>query len=105
LYEFSIQHPQYFALMFVDREVPRISQAYERFAFARTRPLKPPAWANSTKKPGVCVYAISGGTGAHMADVQGQAYRDRLRSNHDIEAALEEELKQAGPKMERFISS
>ncbi len=35
LYEFSRQHPQYFALMFVDREVPRISQAYERFAFAR----------------------------------------------------------------------
>ena len=35
LYEFSKQHPQYFALMFVDREVPRISQAYERFTFAR----------------------------------------------------------------------
>ena len=35
LYEFSKQHPQYFALMFVDREVPRISQEYERFAFAR----------------------------------------------------------------------
>jgi AcrR family transcriptional regulator len=35
LYEFSLQHPQYFELMFVDRSVPRISQAYERFAFAR----------------------------------------------------------------------
>lgn len=35
LYEFSRQHPQYFELMFVDRSVPRISQAYERFAFAR----------------------------------------------------------------------
>ena len=35
LYEFSQQHPQYFELMFVDRSVPRISQAYERFAFAR----------------------------------------------------------------------
>jgi|SRR5712671_654863 len=35
LYEFSKQHPQYFELMFVDRSVPRISQAYERFAFAR----------------------------------------------------------------------
>jgi AcrR family transcriptional regulator len=35
LYEFSKQHPQYFALMFVDREVPRISQEYERFAFVR----------------------------------------------------------------------
>jgi AcrR family transcriptional regulator len=35
LFEFSRQHPQYFELMFVDRSVPKISQAYERFAFAR----------------------------------------------------------------------
>ena len=35
LYEFSREHPQYFALMFVDRDVPRISREYERFAFVR----------------------------------------------------------------------
>lgn len=35
LYEFSREHPQYFALMFVDRSVPRISREYERFRFAR----------------------------------------------------------------------
>jgi len=35
LYEFSREHPQYFALMFLERSVPRISKAYERFAFAR----------------------------------------------------------------------
>src|SRR3954464_14081616 len=35
IYEFSREHPQYFALMFVDRSVPRISKEYERFAFAR----------------------------------------------------------------------
>ena len=35
LYEFSRDYPQYFALMFVDRSVPRISREYERFAFAR----------------------------------------------------------------------
>src|SRR6059036_147460 len=35
LYEFSREHPQYFALMFVDRSVPRIGREYERFAFAR----------------------------------------------------------------------
>jgi AcrR family transcriptional regulator len=34
-YEFSRVHPQYFALMFVDRSVPRISKEYERFAYAR----------------------------------------------------------------------
>jgi|SRR5579871_1485737 len=37
LYEFSRQHPQYFALMFLERSVPRISREYERFAFVRTR--------------------------------------------------------------------
>src|SRR5262249_55227273 len=31
LYDFSREHPQYFALMFVDRSVPRISREYERF--------------------------------------------------------------------------
>ncbi len=42
-------------------------------SFARTRPEKLPAWAKSNKGPGVCVYAISGGTGAHMADVLSDA--------------------------------
>ena len=37
LYEFSRDQPQYFALIFVDRSVPRISREYERFAFARAR--------------------------------------------------------------------
>lgn len=37
LYEFSCDQPQYFALIFVDRSVPRISREYERFAFARNR--------------------------------------------------------------------
>lgn len=35
LYEFSVQHPQYFALMFLDRSVPRISRADECFPSAR----------------------------------------------------------------------
>lgn len=35
LYEFSCRHPQYFALMFVDRSVPRVCREYERIAFAR----------------------------------------------------------------------
>jgi|RhiMetdeSRZDD1v2_1073273.scaffolds.fasta_scaffold193817_2 AcrR family transcriptional regulator len=34
-YRFSREHPQYFELMFLDRSVPRITQEYERFAFAR----------------------------------------------------------------------
>jgi AcrR family transcriptional regulator len=34
-YEFSKAQPEYFALMFVDRSVPRISRDWERFAFLR----------------------------------------------------------------------
>jgi len=34
-YEFSVEQPQYFALMFVDRSVPSIRRVYEHFAFAR----------------------------------------------------------------------
>ncbi len=33
LYEFSKQQPQYFALVFLDRHVPRIGREYEQFAF------------------------------------------------------------------------
>jgi AcrR family transcriptional regulator len=33
LYEFSTEQPQYFALVFLDRTVPRVSKEYERFAF------------------------------------------------------------------------
>ncbi len=42
-------------------------------ALARTRPSGTPAWAKAQRAPGVCVYAISGGTGAHMADVLSDA--------------------------------
>jgi AcrR family transcriptional regulator len=35
LYEFSKQHPAYYALMFVDRAVPRISRDWDRFGFVR----------------------------------------------------------------------
>lgn len=35
LYQFSKDHPEYFALMFVDRSVPRISRDWERFGFVR----------------------------------------------------------------------
>ncbi|HET9729872.1 MAG TPA: acetate--CoA ligase family protein, partial [Acidimicrobiia bacterium] len=42
-------------------------------ALARTRPDQLPAWTRRKQTPGVCVYAISGGTGAHMADVLADA--------------------------------
>jgi acyl-CoA synthetase (NDP forming) len=42
-------------------------------ALARTRPDGIPTWATKGREPGVCVYAISGGTGAHMADMVAAA--------------------------------
>src|SRR5262249_23531133 len=36
VYEFSREQPQYFALMFLERSVRRISREYERFAFVRS---------------------------------------------------------------------
>ena len=35
VYEFSKAHPEYFALMFLDRAVPRISRDWQRFGFVR----------------------------------------------------------------------
>jgi AcrR family transcriptional regulator len=35
VYEFSKSHPEYFALMFLDRTVPQISQNWDRFEFVR----------------------------------------------------------------------
>jgi AcrR family transcriptional regulator len=40
LYEFSKDHPEYFALMFLDRSVPRISQDWQRFGFVREMRLR-----------------------------------------------------------------
>ena len=40
-------------------------------AFARTAPEAPPTWG--PKGPGICVYAVSGGTGAHLADMVAAA--------------------------------
>jgi acetate---CoA ligase (ADP-forming) len=42
-------------------------------ALARTRPDGLPQWAQARREPAVAVYAISGGTGAHMADVLADA--------------------------------
>jgi AcrR family transcriptional regulator len=35
VYEFSKSHPEYFALMFLDRSVPQISKSWNRFGFVR----------------------------------------------------------------------
>ena len=39
-YEFSKEHPEHYALMFVDRTVPRISRDWERFGFVHEMQLQ-----------------------------------------------------------------
>jgi acyl-CoA synthetase (NDP forming) len=80
-------------------------------AFARTQPNELPAWARrrersspkgaqrtgrsgerSERDPGICVYAISGGTGAHMADVLADAGLTLPDLTKDSQAALHDGL-------------
>ena len=61
-------------------------------AFARTQPPKIPPWAKANKQPGVCVYAISGGTGAHMADVLAHAGLDLPDLTKDSQRQLHDGL-------------
>ena len=61
-------------------------------AFARTQPDEIPAWATGAKQPGVCVYAISGGTGAHMADVLADAGLSLPDLTHETQTRLHDGL-------------
>lgn len=59
-------------------------------ALARTRPDAVPSWPKTG--PGVCVYAISGGTGAHMADVVSAAGLALPSLEPDTQRALHDGL-------------
>jgi acyl-CoA synthetase (NDP forming) len=59
---------------------------------ARTRPAQLPAWSKRAKPPGVCVYAISGGTGAHLADVIADAGLALPDLTKETQAALHDGL-------------
>ncbi len=64
-------------------------------ALARTRPEANPVWARparDARSPGVCVYAISGGTGAHMADVLAAAGLDLPSLTADSQRRLHDGL-------------
>ena len=90
LYEFSRQQPQYFALMFLDRSVPRISREYERFAFAHetkqhiieelARCVKAKVFP-STVKPTVALRVLTAG----MIGVAALKLSDRLAPEEDAD--------------------
>jgi acyl-CoA synthetase (NDP forming) len=61
-------------------------------ALARTRPVDatPPSWGPDG--PGVCIYAVSGGTGAHMADMVSAAGLCLPPLTDETQAALHDGL-------------
>jgi AcrR family transcriptional regulator len=90
IYEFSRQQPQYFALMFLDRSVPRISREYERFTFARETKrhviaeLERCVQANvfpATVKPSVALRVLTAG----MLGVAALKLSDRLAPDEDAD--------------------
>jgi AcrR family transcriptional regulator len=90
IYEFSRQQPQYFALMFLDRSVPRISREYERFAFARetkqhiVEELARCVKANvfpATVKPSVAMRVLTAG----MIGIAALKLSDRLAPDEDAD--------------------
>jgi AcrR family transcriptional regulator len=89
-YEFSKEHPEYFALMFLDRSVPRISKNWNRFGFvgemrhemiARIqRAIEAGAFPAGT--PPECVFRVA------LASVHGAATMrlcDRLADGEDAD--------------------
>ncbi|HEU5301885.1 MAG TPA: acetate--CoA ligase family protein [Acidimicrobiia bacterium] len=59
-------------------------------ALARTMPASPPRWGDAG--PGVCIYAVSGGTGAHMADLVSAAGLRLPPLSDETQAALHDGL-------------
>jgi AcrR family transcriptional regulator len=90
IYEFSRQQPQYFALMFLDRSVPRISREYERFAFAHetkqhiieelARCVKANVFPSSVK-PSVAMRVLTAG----MLGVAALKLSERLAPDEDAD--------------------
>jgi len=112
-YRFSCEHPQYFALMFVDRSVPRIGREYERFAFARhgkqrlTESLEAAVRAGalpSTIAPEVMLRVVS----CALIGVAAVRMSDRLGPGEDADVLAREVLAitlaglQAAPPLDSF---
>jgi AcrR family transcriptional regulator len=90
LYEFSRQHPQYFALMFMERSVPRISREYDRFAFVRLRKQEIAAEIEAciasgalpaATKPGVAVRMLTAG----LIGIAGLRLSERLAPSENAD--------------------
>ena len=90
-YEFSKTHPEYFALMFLDRTVPRITENWERFGLVSEKKHDMIAGIQQTIDAG----AFPKGTSAHavfhiiLAAIHGVASMrlcDRMAPSEDADA-------------------
>jgi AcrR family transcriptional regulator len=101
LYEFSKAHPEHYALMFVDRSVPRISRDWERFGFVHEmrqhvaatiqRAVHAgvfPAGTNAEAALLVLVAAVHGAAALRLCERLAQAESGDALAHDTFEAAL-----------------
>ena len=90
-YEFSKDHPEYFALMFLDRTVPRISQNWERFGLVAEKKHNlivgiQHAIDAGAFPPGTTAHAVFHIVLASIHGVATQRLCDRLPPGYDADA-------------------
>jgi AcrR family transcriptional regulator len=100
LYGFSRTHPEYFALMFVDRSVPRISRDWERFGFVHDMKshisrLIQRAIEGGVFAPGIDPHAVSGILSAAVVGPAVMQLCNRLAPGDDAEALARDTLEAA----------
>jgi AcrR family transcriptional regulator len=100
VYEFSKAHPEYYALMFLDRSVPRLSQDWQRFGFVREMKKNIAAQIQEAIDEGL----FAAGTTPHavfrilLAAIHGVAVTrlcDRLSPEEDADALARDTLEAA----------
>jgi|SRR5581483_6821279 len=95
LYEFSRDYPQYFSLMFVDRQVPKITREYERFAFTRNLKLRAAEQIQACVDAGLFPAHVNPMAALRVLTVGVlgvAAMRDRLSPNEDADAVAADVL-------------
>ena len=110
VYEFSKQHPEYHALMFLDRSVPRISRDWERFGFVRDMQLQLTALIQQAidrgdfapdREPGVIFKVLL----AAVHGVSAMRLCDRLGAEDDADALAEATIDAALNGLRRSASA
>ena len=97
LYEFSERHPEYFALVFLDRHVPRIGREYERFGFMEDLKSRLLARVQRCLDEGLFPPALHPGTAlrllwAPVLGITSMRLSSRLAPGEDAEALVRDAI-------------